>query len=71
VTRAAQPFDAFCLAGRDKDLVDAVGVARRHLPALDRRYLDKAIEAVCELAEDLEPQRRLDQVLREASSDSP
>lgn len=57
------------LAGRDKDLVDAVGIARRHLPSLDRRYLRQAVEAVCELAEDLEPLRRLDEVLRKAASD--
>lgn len=57
------------LAGRDKDLVDAVGVARRHLAALDRRYLRASLEAVCELAEDLDPLRRLDEVLRKASSD--
>ncbi|HEX7836576.1 MAG TPA: hypothetical protein VF469_03885 [Kofleriaceae bacterium] len=55
------------LAGRDKDLVDAVGIARRHLDALDRRYLDAALEAVCELAEDLTPRARLDEVLRKAS----
>ena len=56
------------LAGRDKDMVDAVGVARRHLARLDRRYLHEAVQAVCEVAEDLEPQRRLDEVLRKASS---
>jgi hypothetical protein len=56
------------LAGRDKDLVDAVGVARRHLPRLDRRYLHDAVQAVCELAEDLAPLQRLDEVLRKASS---
>jgi len=56
------------LAGRDKDLVDAVGVARRHLPKLDRHYLHEAVKAVCELAEDLVPLRRLDEVLRKASS---
>jgi hypothetical protein len=49
-------------------MVDAVGVARRHLARLDRRYLHEAVQAVCELAEDLEPQRRLDEVLRKASS---
>jgi hypothetical protein len=57
------------LAGRDKDMVDAVGVARRHLARLDRRYLRTALEAVCELAEDLAPLRHLDEVLRKASSD--
>lgn len=57
------------LAGRDKDMVDAVGVARRHLAKLDRRYLHEAVQAVCEVAEDLEPHRRLDEVLRKASSE--
>ena len=55
------------LSGRDKDLVDAVGVARRHLATLDRRYLSTTIESVCELAEDLGPRNRLDEVLRKAS----
>lgn len=58
------------LAGRDKDLVDAVGVARRHLSALDRRYLDATLDAVCELAEDLAPRSRLDEVLRKAAARS-
>jgi hypothetical protein len=43
-------------------------VARRHLAKLDRRYLHESVQAVCEVAEDLEPQRRLDEVLRKASS---
>jgi hypothetical protein len=55
------------LAGRDKDLVDAVGVARRHFSALDHRYLDATLDAVCDLAEDLAPRNRLDEVLRKAS----
>ena len=54
------------LAGRDKDLVDAVGIARRHLTSLDHRYLDAALSAVCDLAEDLAPRSRLDDVLRKA-----
>jgi hypothetical protein len=58
------------LAGRDKDLVDAVGIARRHLTALDHRYLDAALGAVCDLAEDLTPRSRLDEILRKASSGS-
>lgn len=57
------------LAGRDKDLVDAVGVARRHRAKLDRNYLQDAIKAVCELAEDLTPLRRLEEVMRKASSE--
>jgi hypothetical protein len=55
------------LAGRDKDLVDAIGVARRHLAALDHRYLDATLDGICELAEDLAPRNRLDDVLRKAS----
>jgi hypothetical protein len=58
------------LAGRDKDLVDAVGIARRHFAALDHRYIDAALSAVCDLAEDLAPRSRLDEVLRKASSGS-
>jgi hypothetical protein len=57
------------LAGRDKDLLDAVGVARRHLPAIDRRYLDETIQGLCELAEDLEPWRRLESVLQKAGAE--
>lgn len=55
------------LAGRDKDLVDAVGIARRHLAKLDLRYLDATLNGICELAEDLTPRRRLDEVLQKAS----
>jgi hypothetical protein len=55
------------LAGRDKDLVDAIGVARRHLAALDRAYLTATLNEICELAEDLEPRRRLDEVLSKAA----
>ena len=54
------------LAGRDKDILDAVGVARRHLPTLDRRYLETTLQDICDLAEDMEPWRRLESVLRKA-----
>jgi hypothetical protein len=57
------------LAGRDKDLLDAVGVARRHLPALDRRYLEDTIQGLCDLSEDMEPWRRLEGVLRRAGAE--
>lgn len=57
------------LAGRDKDLVDAVGVARRHLATLDRRYLAQTLQQVCDLAEDMEPWRRLESVLRKAGEE--
>lgn len=55
------------LAGRDKDILDAIGVARRHLPKLDRRYLEGTIQGICDLAEDTEPWRRLEDVLRRAA----
>ena len=54
------------LAGRDKDLLDAIGVARRHLPTLDRRYVEQTLQRICDLAEDMEPWRRLETVLRKA-----
>ncbi|MEQ1737298.1 MAG: hypothetical protein ABL886_12940 [Rhodoglobus sp.] len=54
------------LAGRDKDLVDAVGIARRHLASLDRAYLTATLDDICDLAEDVEPRRRLDAVLDKA-----
>jgi hypothetical protein len=55
------------LAGRDKDILDAIGVARRHLPRLDRRYLENTIQGICDLAEDMQPWRRLEDVLRRAA----
>ena len=55
------------LAGRDKDILDAIGVARRHLPRLDRRYLEETIQGICDLAEDTQPWRRLEDVLRRAA----
>lgn len=55
------------LAGRDKDILDAIGVARRHFPRLDRRYLEETIQGICDLAEDTEPWRRLEDVLRRAA----
>jgi len=51
------------LAGRDKDIVDAVGVARRHAGRLDRRYLEETLQPICDLAEDLTAWRRLQGVL--------
>ncbi|MGQ0734508.1 MAG: DUF6036 family nucleotidyltransferase [Acidobacteriota bacterium] len=54
------------LAGRDKDMLDAVGVARRHLMTLDRVYLEQTVQNICDLAEDMEPWRRLHSVLGKA-----
>lgn len=51
------------LAGRDKDLLDAIGVARRHRDRLDRAYLEQTLQQLCELAEDVAPWDRLQRVL--------
>lgn len=56
------------LAGRDKDLVDAVVVARRHLPSLDVAYVRSVVDELCDLAEDVAPRQRLEDVLRKAAS---
>jgi len=58
------------IAGRPQDMVDAVGVARRHLPGLDRRYLRRTIDQICDLAEDHAPRTRLERVLAEAAEGS-
>jgi hypothetical protein len=54
------------LAGREKDILDAVGIARRHLPTLERRYIEKTIQSICDLAEDMAPWRRLESVMQRA-----
>ena len=51
------------LAGRDKDMLDAVGVARRHRDHLDIKYLETMLQPICELAEDQSPWRRLQRVI--------
>ncbi|MCC6995619.1 MAG: hypothetical protein IT370_13500 [Deltaproteobacteria bacterium] len=50
-----------------EDLLDAIGIVRRQGARLDRRYLQRTIVEVCELAEDLAPQRRLEGVLARAA----
>lgn len=51
------------LAGRDKDLVDAAGVARRHAGKLDRQYLEQTLRPLCDLAEDMTAWRHLKKIL--------
>ena len=51
------------LAGRDKDMLDATGVARRHAGRLDIPYLEETLRPICELAEDMVPWSRLQRVL--------
>ena len=55
------------LAGRDKDMLDAVGVALRHRNQLDRSYLEQTLKPLCELAEDMTAWKRLQRVLAEVS----
>lgn len=52
------------LAGRDKDMLDAAGVARRHGDRLDVSYLEQTLRPICESAEDMGPWNRLQRVLR-------
>jgi hypothetical protein len=51
------------LAGRDKDMLDATGVARRHAKRLDIPYLERTLRPICELAEDMTSWGRLQRVL--------
>ncbi len=51
------------LAGRDKDMLDATGVARRHAERLDIPYLEQTLRPICDLAEDMTPWNRLKRVL--------
>jgi hypothetical protein len=51
------------LAGRDKDMLDAAGVVRRHGDRLDLDYLERTLLPICELAEDMAPWNRLRRLL--------
>ena len=51
------------LAGRDNDMLDAEGVARRHGDRLDVSYLERTLRPICELAEDMAPWNRLRRLL--------
>ncbi len=52
------------LAGREKDLLDAEGVVRRHERTLDCEYLERTLRPICDLAEDMTPWSRLQKVLK-------
>ena len=62
---ASLPFEE---AARDKDMLDAVGIARRHRGALDLAYVRATLRPICDLAEDMSASRRLEDVLARASS---
>ena len=57
------------LAGRDKDILDAIGVARRHTDRIDVAYLERTLLPLCELAEDMSYWNRLHDVLARARGD--
>lgn len=59
------------LAGREKDMFDALGVARRHGERLDVAYLERTLRPICELAEDMAPWSRLQRVLAGGSGRAP
>lgn len=54
------------LAGRDKDLLDATGIASRHRDRLDVPYLETTLREICEAAEDASLWTRLQRVLASA-----
>jgi len=51
------------LAGREKDMLDAIGVARRHHDRLDIGYLEATLQPICDEAEDHAPWERLHRVI--------
>ncbi|RLT13620.1 MAG: hypothetical protein DWI25_06695 [Planctomycetota bacterium] len=57
------------LAGRDKDILDAIGVARRHTDRIDVAYLERTLLPLCELAEEMSYWNRLHDVLARARGD--
>lgn len=52
------------IAGRDKDLLDAAGILRRHGDKLDRAYVEATLRGLCDLAEDMAAFRRWEDLLR-------
>ncbi len=56
------------LAGRAKDMVDAIGIARRHAGRLDRAYVEAQLREICDVVEDMAPWARLERVFDEAKA---
>lgn len=55
--RLPSPEDLVVLkvvAGRPRDIQDVEGILRRHGASLDRRYIERTLARVCDLAEDHE-----------------
>jgi len=57
------------LAGREKDLLDAQGVIRRHGKKLDVEYIEKTLRSLCDLAEDITPWNRWKECLAKSDAD--
>ena len=54
------------ISGREKDVLDAVGIARRHRDAIDWSYVSAGVDEVCDLAEQAGPREILARVRRQA-----
>lgn len=68
--RLPTPEDLLLLkvvAGRDKDMLDAAGIIRRHRAKLDVHYVERHLRDLCELAEDMSALRRFQDVLEKSS----
>ncbi len=55
------------ISGREKDVLDAVGIVRRHGRRLDLAYVHAGVDEVCDLAEHTRPRDVLHEVLRKAA----
>lgn len=55
------------LAGREKDLLDATGVVRRHRATLDVHYIERHLRHLCEVAEDMSAMHRFERVLEKGA----
>ncbi len=50
------------LAGRDKDVIDAAGVVRRHRAVFDWSYVEGVVRDLSDLAEDMTSWRTLERL---------
>jgi hypothetical protein len=56
------------VSGRDKDMLDAVGIVRRHAARMDWQYVAQGIDEICELAEQTGPRELLAEVRKRAAN---
>jgi hypothetical protein len=57
------------VSGRDKDVLDAVGIVRRHGATLDWPYVASGIDEICDLAEQSGPRAVLEAVRTKAGGE--